>query len=213
VIDDAPMPALPRGRHSLTREQVATLQRRRIFLAMAALMAEKGYAATSIAQVLRRARVSRETFYEQFSSKEDCFMSALEEAVHVIFATTLETTAAPAPDPWERLTRALRSYLDALAEHPQYARMFLIEIYAAGPEALRRRAALQRRYADVIAATIGRDDEADHRAIEAFVVATSGMVTTRLAENDLDGVRALHGTLLDIAGRLLGRGIGVQQRS
>ena len=78
---------LPRGRHGLTREQVVQSQRERIFRAMAEVMAQKGYVATSVADVLRAAKVSRETFYEQFESKEDCFMSAHAAAVEVVMAS------------------------------------------------------------------------------------------------------------------------------
>ena len=69
---------LPRGRHRLPREAVVQSQRERLLRAMAEVMADKGYARTSVADVLRVAHVSRETFYEQFASKEDCFMSAFE---------------------------------------------------------------------------------------------------------------------------------------
>lgn len=85
---------LPRGRHGLSREQVVRSQRERIFWAMAQTMAGKGYAATSVAEVLRGAGVSRETFYEQLTSKQDCFMSALEATVQLIFARTLGAAAA-----------------------------------------------------------------------------------------------------------------------
>ena len=78
------MEPLPRGRHSLSREEVAGSQRERLQRAMAEVMAEKGYALTSVADVLRRARVSRETFYELYSSKEDCFMSVFDAAYAAI---------------------------------------------------------------------------------------------------------------------------------
>jgi AcrR family transcriptional regulator len=199
--DELASQRLPRGRHGLPREQVVQSQRSRIFRAMAETMAAKGYAATSVAEVLRAAGVSRETFYEQFSSKEDCFMSAWEAAAAAILGAALD---APASDgaALERFDRGLRSYLDALASHPQLARMFLIEIYAAGPAALRRRAALQQRYADMINEIFGHRDAADRFANEALVVAISGMVTARLAEDDLKGLRALHAPLVELARRL-----------
>jgi AcrR family transcriptional regulator len=63
------MQPLPRGRHSLSREEVEGSQRERVQRAMAEAMAEKGYALTSVADILRRARVSRETFYELYTSR------------------------------------------------------------------------------------------------------------------------------------------------
>src|SRR5438128_2010518 len=83
--DDAPS-TLPRGPHKLSREEVAHSQRNRLIRAMAEAMADKGYVETSVADVLERARVSRETFYQQFSSKQDCFVAAYGEAASAILA-------------------------------------------------------------------------------------------------------------------------------
>src|SRR3954454_20385961 len=174
---------LPRGRHGLTREQVVGSQRGRVFRAMAETMARKGYAATSVSEVLRAAGVSRETFYQQFSSKEDCFMAAFEAAVEA----GLGAMRAPQDAGGTRLdgfSHGLRAYLDALAADPAFARVLLIEVYAAGPAALRRRAALQQRFADGVHDVLGARDAADRFANEALVAATATMVTARLAAND-----------------------------
>ena len=77
--DTAPA-RLPRGRHGLSREEVVESQRGRLLRAMADAVADKGYAETSVAEVIARAGVSRETFYEQFSSKEDCFHDTFDAA-------------------------------------------------------------------------------------------------------------------------------------
>ena len=71
---------LPRGRHGLTRAEVESSQRDRLLDAMADAMSEQGYVATPVADVIKRAGVSRESFYELFSSKLDCFMSAFDIA-------------------------------------------------------------------------------------------------------------------------------------
>ena len=193
---------LPRGRHRLTREEVVRSQRERIFRAMAAVMARHGYAQTSVAEVLREARVSRETFYEQFTSKEDCFLSALEAAVGVVLAATGEAPVRSGAAPIERFDRSLRAYLDALAAHPEAARVFLIEVYAAGRAALRRRAELQGRFAAGIDEIFGARTAADRFANEALVAAISAMVTARLAADDVDGLRALRRPLVALAERL-----------
>jgi AcrR family transcriptional regulator len=188
---------LPRGSHGLTREQVVQSQRTRIFGAMARVMAEKGYGATSVADVLRQAQVSRETFYEQFTSKQACFLAAFEAAVEFVFERA--SAAIGADDSGvDRFDRALRSYLDTLAEHPAVARLFLVEVYAAGPEAVERRVALQDRFADAVNHMLGSRTAADRFAVEALVAATAAMVTARLAADDLDGIRALHAPLLEL---------------
>jgi AcrR family transcriptional regulator len=198
--DDAVSQRLPRGPHRLTREQVVQSQRSRMLRAMAEVMAEKGYAATSVTDVLRRARVSRETFYQQFSSKEDCFMGAFEAAVE----TVLDRARATPPQqglPLERFGRGLRAYLDALASQPAFARLFLIEVYAAGPNVVELRAILQQRFADTVNDLFGARSAADRFANEALIAAIGAMVTARIAAGDLDGLRALHRPLMQYARR------------
>jgi AcrR family transcriptional regulator len=191
---------LPRGPHRLTRDEVRGSQRARIFRAMAEVMAEKGYAATSVSEVLRVARVSRESFYEQFASKEDCFVGAFEAAVDSILAGVAGDLASDDP-PLERFERGLRSYLEALAADPAFARVLLIEVYAAGSGAMRRRAELQQRFAAALDATFGARTAAERFANEALVAAISAMVTSRLADDDLVGLRALHAPLVAYARR------------
>ena len=77
---------LPRGRHSLSREEVAATQRARLMLALTEAVGESGYAATSVADVIGRAGVSRQTFYEQFTSKLDCFLAAFDAACEILLA-------------------------------------------------------------------------------------------------------------------------------
>src|SRR3954452_25066593 len=172
------------GRHGLTREQVVGSQRGRIFRAMSETMARKGYAATSVSEVLRAAGVSREEFYEQFSCKGDCFMAAFEAAVGSVLGAMGEARGD--------FSRALRSYLDALAADPAFARMLPIEVYAAGPAAMQRRAELHQRFVAALDAAFGARTAADRFADEALVAAISSMVTARLAVGDIDGLRALH---------------------
>ena len=93
---------LPRGRHSLSREEVRASQRRRMLEAMANATAEKGYVHTTVADVIKRAGVSRETFYEHFSDKEDCFIAAYDagvEAVLVRVGRGEPVTNVEGPDP------------------------------------------------------------------------------------------------------------------
>src|SRR2546423_5483593 len=193
---------LPRGRHGLSREQVVGSQRGRIFRAMAETMARKGYAARSVSEVLRAAGVSRETFYEQFSSKEECFIAAFEAAVQSVLGAVRDAPGTQDGAPLERFERGLRAYLDALAGDPAFARVLLIEVYAAGPVALERRAALQRGFVDTIDETFGRRTAADRFANEALVALISSLVTARLAAGDVDGLSALHRPLMQYVRRV-----------
>ena len=75
---------LPSGRHGLTRDVVVASQRTRLVDAMAQIVAEKGYPATTVADVVERAGVSRRTFYEQFADKEACFLAAYDAGLEAV---------------------------------------------------------------------------------------------------------------------------------
>lgn len=195
------MQPLPRGRHSLTREEVAGSQRDRVQRAMAEVMAEKGYALTSVADVLRRARVSRETFYELYSSKEDCFMSVFESAYAAIAGAMASSGTASEPATGARLSRVLDDYLGAIAADPATARVFLIEVYAAGPTAIKRRIALQGGLVELLAQGVGADAR-DRFAVEAGIAAIAALVTARLATGDVEGIPALRDPIVDLLERL-----------
>lgn len=167
--------------------------------ALAEAMAEKGYAKTSVADVLARAGVSRETFYEQFASKEDCFLDAFDAAGALLLGR-LAGDPATGP-PIERFDRMVAKYLDALAGEPAYARIFLVEAHAAGPEAMRRRAALQQRFTAALVDLFGLDASHERFACELLVAAVGAMVTTRLALGDHASLPQLRAPIVDLVRR------------
>ena len=195
------MTALPRGRHNLPRETVVATQRERILRAATDVMSEQGYASTSVADILRRAGVSRETFYEQFDSKQDCFVAALEAAI-VSLQSAMQTSSPATGTPLDRFGTVLGTYLDAIAADPARARLFLVEVYAVDEAAIRRRVALQQGFVDRLVADLGVRSQADRFACTALVAAISSLVTARVVENDADGVRALRTPLLALTKRL-----------
>ncbi len=152
---------LPRGPHRLAREEVLASQRGRMLEAMAHAVAEKGYAATTVADVVGGAGVSRKTFYEHFRDKEECFLAAWDAGVQVL-VDAVERSALEAEGEWRRHIRAgVRAYLHTLAARPDFARTFLIEVLAAGPEALERRAEVHARFAELLK-TLHESYRADH---------------------------------------------------
>jgi AcrR family transcriptional regulator len=158
--------SLPRGPHRLARGVVLASQRGRLLDAIAQVVAEKGYGPATVADVIERAGVSRKTFYEHFRDKEACFLAAYDAGVEVLLATMRE-----AADTRGRV----RAYLETLAAEPAFARTFLIEVAAAGPQALRRR----REVHDAVAAFVADaapDDAPPHAALAA-VGATQEVVT------------------------------------
>ena len=199
------LPRLPRGRHGLRRDEVEHAQRTRILIGMAEAMHAKGYVGTPVADVIKRAGVSRETFYQLFSSKLDCFLAACD-LVSDSLVDRLATALDGPGTPLERFERTLDAYLDTLASEPAYARLFLVEVHAAGPEAMARRTALQQRLADALGDLFHARTDADRFACQMIVAAVSAMETGPLVADDLESLRRLGQRILDHVRRITSGG-------
>ena len=132
-------------RPQLPQEFIAAHKRRRMIDAMAELCAEQGYEATKIADVVRRAHVARKTLYDNFSGKEELFLTAFDVTVAEAEALVAEACESIAADDWEARTEAgMRVLLEFVAAHPAEATLCLVEAPAASPEsAARYEAALE----------------------------------------------------------------------
>lgn len=129
---------IPGGHHGLSPEEVASSQRTRILDAMRAAVCEHGYSDASVADVIKRAGVSRKTFYAQFEDKETCFLEIYGEHIGRLQALTLD--AFDAQDEWVPSLRAgLTALLNALAYDAPMARYCFVDVLAAGPKAAVRR--------------------------------------------------------------------------
>lgn len=110
----------------------------RILRALAAVVADKGYPDTTVAEVVERASTSQRTFYEHFKNKEDSIVAALDSGSAHMLAAALPAFRR-APD-WQH---AVHDTIEAMfrwgAEEPEYARMGGKEMYAAGRRALDQR--------------------------------------------------------------------------
>ena len=201
---------LPRGPHNLTRDDVLESQRVRMIDAMAATVARKGYAGTTVGDVVAGAGVSRKTFYEHFRDKEDCFLAAFDSGVDAL----LQAIAAAEPDGPTRMdiVRArVRAYLVTLAARPEFARAFLIEVFAAGPRALERRQRVLARFEDFLRslhAEVRRDfpDLPQVRDVTwvAAVGAVNEVVSQHVREGRAEELPELEDTLVEIQAALLG---------
>ena len=126
---------LPRGRHRLPAAVVARSHRDRIVHGTAEVIAERGYAEATVSEIVTAARISREVFYEHFSSKQDAYLAAQQYATQQILETC--TAAYFAGSSWpERVWNALSALIDVLVANPQLAQLRLVECYAAGPIAI-----------------------------------------------------------------------------
>ena len=148
---------IPGGHHGLSPEEVAESQRARIIEAMRAAIAEHGYSDASVADVIKRAGVSRKTFYAQFTDKEDCFLAIYDE--HVARLHAIARDAFDAQDEWIPSLRAgLTALLNALAYEPAVARLCFVDVLAAGPHAAEARNAAMRELEGIL--ELGRGGDA-----------------------------------------------------
>jgi AcrR family transcriptional regulator len=125
------------------------LQRQRLLRAAALEFAEHGYAGASSESISRRAGMSKATFYEHFTNKEDCILALFDRATEVVAGSMASAIrAADGADAVGRLQAGLRAFLAAIAEYPEFAQTLLVEIIGAGPRAAARRDEVMQAFAD-----------------------------------------------------------------
>lgn len=123
---------LPPGRHGFSREQVEAHQRERLIAGLAEAVAEHGYNPVTIGHITKAAKVSRRAFYQQFESKEECFLAAFEVVIEHMRELITEAIA-PIPDWPHRVVAGLHALLAFLASDPTLARLCLVDSLTAGP--------------------------------------------------------------------------------
>jgi AcrR family transcriptional regulator len=156
---------------------------------LAAAIAEKGYAAATIADVVRHAHVSKRTFYEHFADKEACFLALYAETSDDLLEL-IASAAASAAGPWDaRLAAAARAYFERVAAEPELIRAALLEIQAAGPRARGLRREVQRRYAEQLR-TLSIAAAAEEHGISALSPALATAVVGGLNELMLEAAEA-----------------------
>lgn len=180
-----PPQRLPRGRHALTPEEVTRDQRARLLAAVPGVVAEKGYEAMSVADLVKRAAVSRNAFYVSFSDKQDCFATAHEEGHERLF----EVLAGPCEEGAsieERVEASLAAGLDALAAEPALARMLFVEAPSAGEQTALRYHEWLQRYGTLLHAAARDVPPAATPAPEVEQVIVGG-IASRIASEILRG--------------------------
>jgi AcrR family transcriptional regulator len=132
--------------------------RRRLLIAMAAVTSDKSFASATIADLVREAGVSKRSFYEHFSSKDDCFL-ALYRAVCGSALRTLREAVMP-DKPWQaQLEHALDAYFAQLAGGPRLLKTLFVEIHHLGEAGAQARREVMQALADFMLATVNRPVE------------------------------------------------------
>lgn len=112
-------------------------RRQAILEAMVRVVGRKGYKATSVADAIEEANVSRTTFYKHFEDKHECFLAAYDMVVERVLGEVIDNCDPGAP--WlERMRAGLATVVEMFALDPELARTAIVEVAAAGAEARQR---------------------------------------------------------------------------
>jgi AcrR family transcriptional regulator len=153
----------------------------------------KGYDATSVRTVLDQTGLYRQAFYDNFADKDACYLAALEMGIRRL--ETVVTRAAASEESWRGQLRAgLGALLDWLDAEPDFGRGVIVEVHAAGPEALSRRAEAMKRAADFIDLAREEADESESPpqiAPEGIIAGIHAIVHSRLSTGASEGFRGL----------------------
>ncbi|MEV5825128.1 TetR/AcrR family transcriptional regulator [Spirillospora sp. NPDC052242] len=128
-----PARAIKPGRHGLSPETVAGIQRGRLIDALVEVVSARGYPQTTISGVAGAAGVTKKTFYEHFDGLDACFLAAYRRGMDILHRRMADAYEA-APSWPDGVHAALRTMLALLAREPRFARAALIEANAAGPD-------------------------------------------------------------------------------
>jgi AcrR family transcriptional regulator len=129
---------LPRGPHPLGAPGVARNQRIRIHGGMIEAVAARGYPQTSVKLVIGLAGVSRRSFYEQFSGKEECFTATFDLIANRTIKRLTDAYRTAEGDERKRLGATLQALRAELEQNPKAMRLAIAESQTAGAEGLRR---------------------------------------------------------------------------
>ncbi len=179
---------------------VSGFQRSRLLNAAIHVVAEEGFGRLTVARVTQRSRVSRRTFYDEFTDTDDCFLAVFEYAVSR--AREAVAGAGDGPEPWRGRVRAgLTAFLAFLDAEPALASVLVVEALAAGPLVLARRAEVLEQLKRFVEDDAGQGRggrEPSGVAGEAVVGAVLSVVHARLLAERRDPLVGLVNELMGI---------------
>jgi AcrR family transcriptional regulator len=162
----------------------------RALRAFAVVVAERGYANTTIDQVVKRASMSPTTFYANFEGKQDVLRAAIDRAGAQIAAAVVPAFRRQ-PD-WPSAVRAaFGALLNFLASRPALAHLVMVDVYAAGPEALERRDAALRPLGAILEGARQRSPQAPAVALEAIFGGIFWLANRQVRETGPESLPAL----------------------
>jgi AcrR family transcriptional regulator len=138
--------SVPSGRGG---SQVSEVQRSRMLRSTVAVVSELGYGQMTVERITGGAGISRRTFYEVFTDREDCFLAAFDEGV--ARASERARAAYEGERGWcGQVRAALAVLLGLLDEQPGVGTLLVVDALKAGPRVQERRAEVLKRLARVL---------------------------------------------------------------
>jgi AcrR family transcriptional regulator len=179
--------------HASALKLVTASKRETILEGMLHAVGTVGYEAASVRTVLDLTGLYRQAFYDNFTDKESCYLEAFDYGVERLDAVAAAATSSE--ESWlGKLRAGLGALLDALDRDADLGRALVVEVHAAGPEALSRRAVAMKRLTDFIESAReipGRGESPPPIAPEGIVAGIHAVVHARLATGANEGFREL----------------------
>jgi AcrR family transcriptional regulator len=199
---------LPRGPHKLTSQQVHEDQHQRLIAALVQLAAEQGYAATTVAEIIERAEVSRKTFYAHFDDSEELLLAAFDSTAPIALAE-VRIASQRTGGTTRQLEALMRRLCRFAREEPGAIALCTIETAAADPAGLARREQLMNEYGLLVDELLHVEDQqsalspvlagATHRVIDAHLRTGSPEELAPLAPQLARWVRSYHPVPAELA--------------
>jgi AcrR family transcriptional regulator len=123
--------------------------RERLIAALAESIDGQGYRDTTVADIVRIARTSRRSFYEQFADRDDCFLALFERTVEEMMAG-VAGAVEPTDPPERQVDQALDAYLAAVLARPALHLSFVRDLPALGEAGAARQRAVVEHFAELL---------------------------------------------------------------
>jgi AcrR family transcriptional regulator len=185
----------PSGIRKLPSDLISAVQRERLIAAMLRAASELGYRETNVQDVIERAGISRPTFYEHFSNKEDCFLCAFDATAGRLIDRIDAASQTGGDNLRDRLRFGLETLLNFVATEPEAARTLIVEARAASPDAVMRRDDLLDHFAGCIDNQVREllPNASSHSPITAagIVGGVEALLYSRLNKGEIDDLDSL----------------------
>jgi AcrR family transcriptional regulator len=141
----------------LEPEEVAADQRSRLIDAMVTLAWERGYTATTVADLIDRAQVSRKTFYAHFADRPELLLAAFDTVAPSAFDQAREASRRTG-GATRRLEALMRRLCAIALESPGTIAISTIEVAAVNPSGLQRHEKLMGDFGELIGECLSSED-------------------------------------------------------